>query len=179
MSDQIGYSRFEGQWEANAQIALDTIAMRPTNGRAVGGFGINDMEWSHLEELSGHPPGSYPKDPVRVYRDFQLAAGVCFIDQWIPENPLSMQEQGYGGDTERGATTGAEEIIRDGITIDSPEAVIEHMEKYVFPRLQQAPSELDAAAEKRVGELIDGEVAVQELFGVKSTGWSKRARSSA
>ncbi len=84
MSDQIGYSRFEGGWEANAQMALDTIAMRPTNGRAVGGFGINDMQWSHLEELSGHPPGSYPKDPVRVYRDFQLAAGVCFIDQWIP-----------------------------------------------------------------------------------------------
>ncbi len=166
MEEKIGYRRFEGQWGANARLALDTIAMRPISGRAYGGFGINDMQWSHLEELSGHPSGSYPQDPVRVYLDFQLAAGVCFIDQWIPQNPLSMQEHGYGEDTERGATTGAKEIVRDGMRIDSPEAVVEHMEKFVFPRLEQSPREQEAAARKRIRKLIEGEVAVQKLFGM-------------
>lgn len=57
--------------------------------------------------------GSYEKEPVRIYREFQLKAGACFIDQWIPENPLSMKDRGYDEDTARTATTGAEEIIRD------------------------------------------------------------------
>lgn len=160
------YHAFAGRWETNAQLALDTIAMRATRGLAVGGFGINDMQWSHLEEISGNPPGSYEKDPVRVYREFQLAAGVCFIDQWIPENPLSMRDQGYESDKPRGATTGATEIVRDGLTIDSPEAAVEHMEKFVFPGFERWKQDLEAEAEADAQKRIAGEVAVQELFGM-------------
>ena len=108
----IGFSEFEDKWQANARLALDTIAMRPTQG--IPSWVLNDMQWSHLETLSGNPPGSYEKDPVRVYREFQLKIGTCFIDQWIPDNPLSMKDQGYESNTQRGATTGAEEIILDG-----------------------------------------------------------------
>jgi len=160
----VGFNAFVDQWEANAQLALDTIAMRPTRG--IPTWMLNDMQWSHLEQLSGNPPGSYPKDSVRIYREFQLQAGVCFIDQWIPENPLSMKDQGYGDDTARGATTGAQEIVRDGIVIDSPEAVVEHMEKFMFSQWEQWRRDLEANIEEEVRKRIDGEVDAQELFGM-------------
>lgn len=162
-----GFHGFDGQWQANAQLALDTIELKPVQG--IPTWIIHDMQWSHLDELTGNPPGSYQKDPVRVYREFQLATGVCFVDQWIPENPLSIHDQGFEGDKPLGATTGAAEIVRDGMLIDSPEAVIEHMEKVVFPRLIQDRKALDRELaddpDRRVRQLIEKEVAVQNLFG--------------
>lgn len=73
MSKTQSYAPFEDQWQANARLALDTIAMRPTRG--IPCWFLNDMQWSHLETLSGNAPGSYPKEPFRVYREFQLKAG--------------------------------------------------------------------------------------------------------
>lgn len=168
MNKRVGYKEFAGRWEAQAQLAWDTIAMRPTKGLGVGGFGINDMQWSHLEDLSGNPRGSYERDPVRVYREFQLAAGVGFIDQWIPENPLSMKGQthGYDESTSRGATTGAAEIVRDSIEIDSPEAVVQHMEQVYFPRLERERQELQTRADAEVRQRIEGEMEVQRLLGM-------------
>ncbi len=164
MATACDYQVFTGQWETNAQLALDTIAMRPTRG--IPTWILNDMQWSHLEELSGNPPGSYPREPVRVYREFSLAAGVCYIDQWIPDNPLSMRDQGYGDGTARGATTGAEEIVRDGMVIDSPEAAIAHMERVLFPQWEQWRRDLEANADAHVRNLIAGEMTVQQLFGM-------------
>ncbi len=168
MSDVAGYGEFDGRWAANARLAWDTLAMRPTRGLCVGGFGINDMQWSHLEDFSGNPRGSYEREPARVYREFQLAAGVCFIDQWIPENPLSMrgQEQGYDDSTRLGATTGGGTVVRDGIAIESPEAVVQHLEQVVFPRLTQEKGALAARADEEVRRRIEREVAVQRLFGM-------------
>jgi hypothetical protein len=159
-----GYSKFMDEWEESAQLARDAIAMKQTRG--IPCWMINDMQWSHLEEFSGNPPGSYEKEPVRVYREFQLAMGASFIDQWIPENPLSMRDQGYDDSTARGATTGAERVVLDGIEIDSPEAVVEHMEKFQFPRWQERLQHLEASADDEVRRLIAGEVKVQELFGM-------------
>jgi hypothetical protein len=158
------YDSFADHWEANAQLALDTIALKPTRG--IPSWMLNDMQWSHLETFSGNAPGSYEKDPIRVYLEFHLKAGCCFIDQWIPANPLSMKDQGYEKTTQRGATTGAAEIVRDGIVIDSPEAVVEHMEKRVFPSLVREKSELAANADAEVRKRIDAEIAVQNLFGM-------------
>ncbi len=164
MTHITGYHAFADRWQENAQLALDTIAMRPTRG--IPTWILNDMQWSHLETLSGNPPGSYPREPSRVYREFSLKAGVCFIDQWIPENPLSMKDQGYGAETARGATTGATEIVRDGMVIDSPEAAVAHMERHLFPQWAQWQRDLEAGADAHVRRLIDGEVAVQDLFGM-------------
>jgi len=162
-SGAIGCNAFVDPWQDNAQLALDTIALRPTRG--IPAWMLNDMQWSHLEMLSGNPPGSYEKEPVRVYREFSLKSGVCFIDQWIPENPLSMKDQGYDQNTERGATTGAEEIVRNGMQIDSPEAVVAHMEKFLFPQWEKWQRDLEANADQEVRQRIAGEVAVQQLFG--------------
>jgi hypothetical protein len=162
-SDSIGFQAFAGRWQANAQLALDTIAMRPTRG--IPSWVLNDMQWSHLETLSGNPPGSYAREPVRVYREFSLACGVCFIDQWIPENPLSMKAQGFDADAPRGAAGGAREIVCDGMAIDSPEAAVEHMEKILFPRWQRWQHDLEANGQEHVRKRIAAEVQVQELFG--------------
>jgi hypothetical protein len=164
MSTLTGFGAFAERWQPHAQLALDTLAMRPTRG--IPTWVLNDMQWSHLETLSGNAPGSYEKEPVRVYREFQLAAGVCFIDQWIPDNPLSMRDQGFVADTARGATTGAEEIVRDGRRIDSPEAAVAHMEEVLFPQWQQWRRDLEANADELVRRLIAGEIEVQNLFGV-------------
>ena len=158
-----GFQEFADKWQANAQLALDTLALRPTQG--IPTWMLNDMQWSHLEMLSGNPPGSYEKEPVRVYREFQIKSGICFIDQWIPKNPLSMQEHGYAGDTQRGVTGGGEEIVLDGIRIDSPEAVVRHMEEYRFPELRQYKKKLEKDVAAQVRQLIAGEVQVQRLFG--------------
>lgn len=164
MNSTTGFNAFADKWKANARLALDTIALRPTRG--IPTWILNDMQWSHLDEFSGNPPGSYEKDPVRVYREFHLKAGCCFIDQWIPENPLSMKDQGYTAETERGATTGAAEVIRDGMVIDSPEAAVAHMEKFLFPQWEQWRRDLEANADAEVRQRIAGEVEVQRLFGL-------------
>ena len=164
MTTPIGFDAFVDQWQDNAKLALDTIAMRETRGIPTWMF--QTMQWSQLETLSDNSPGSYPRDPVRVYRDFMLKNGVCFLDQWIPENPLSMTDQGYGEDSVRGATTGADEIVRDGMQIDSPEAAVEHMERFLFPQWEQWRRDLEANADEEVRRRIAGEVEVQRLFGM-------------
>ncbi|OPZ28516.1 MAG: hypothetical protein BWZ02_01286 [Lentisphaerae bacterium ADurb.BinA184] len=164
MKDVVGYAEFEGKWQRNAELALDTIALRPTRG--IPTWLLNDMQWSHQDAISGNPPGSYEKDPVRVYREMQLKAGCCFIDQWIPTNPLSMRDQGYEGGAGGGATTGAGQVVCDGMVIDSPEAVVEHMERFVFPRWETWRTELAAHADEEVSQRIAGEVEVQRLFGM-------------
>lgn len=163
-SELTGFNEYADKWKSNAQLALDTIEMGSTQG--IPTWIINDMQWSHIEIFSDNPPGSYSQDPIRVYKEFQLKAGVCFIDQWIPENPLSMKDQGYDNNTARGATTGAEEIIRDGMLIDSPEAAVEHMEKHLFPKWEQWKRELEANEREEVKGRIAGEVEVQRLFGM-------------
>jgi hypothetical protein len=89
-------------------------------------------------------------------------SGCCMVDQWIPENPLSIGEKGYEGTTPT-ATTGAEEIVCDGMRIDSPEAVAEHLERFVFPGLERAAADFDEPAHVR--RLLEQEARGQEAIG--------------
>ncbi len=143
-----------------AQLALDTIYHRPTRG--IPSWLLNIMEQSHLERLAGVAPGDYRRDPVGVYRAFQHAIGTCLLDQWIPDNPLSMGDHGYEG-AAHGATTGAEEIVLDGVVIDSPEAVAQHLETVEFPRLRAAIAGFNEDA--RVTQILRDEAAVQAVIG--------------
>lgn len=154
----------------NAQLALDTIMLMRTEG--IPSFAFHVLKHSYMERLAGVGEGEYRKDPVRVYRQLQQSVGTCLVDQWIPENPLTMTDQGYGAETTHGATTGAEQIVLDGIVIDSPEAVVEHLERVVFPRLQAATRDFDEAA--RVREILAGEAEIQRTIGpsMLKTGYS-------
>jgi len=143
-----------------AHLAMDTIRQEPTRGIPTGMVHI--MEHGVIERLAGAEPGAYRKDPVRVYLAMMRAIGVCLIDQFIPENPLTMGDRGYEG-AEKGATTGAEHVVVDGTLIDSPEAVVEHLERVEFPRLRKAAADFDE--DRRVAEILEGEAAVQERLG--------------
>jgi hypothetical protein len=70
-----------------------------------------------------------------------------------------MSSGGFEGSA-HGATTGAEEVVVDGIVIDSPEAVVEHMEKIVFPRLTEQAKTFDEDARTR--QIIENENRIQE-----------------
>ncbi len=145
----------------NAQLALDTILLKPT--REIPSFAFHVLKHSYLERLAGVGDGEYRQDPVRVYRQLQQKVGTCLVDQWIPDNPLSMTDQGFAHDTARGATTGTEQIVCDGIRITDPDNVVEHLERFEFPSLQTAIRDFDEAA--RVRAILAGEVEVQRVIG--------------
>jgi hypothetical protein len=143
-----------------AELALSAIRHEATRGIPL--WMIHIMEHAQIERVAGIEPGGYRKRPEETYLACQRAIGVCMIDQFIPDNPLTMGDCGYEG-TARGATTGAERVLLDGMVIDSPEAVVEHMERFVFPRLRKSAIEFDE--DRRVREIIDGEAATQERLG--------------
>ncbi|MDP2816043.1 MAG: hypothetical protein Q8O19_05130, partial [Rectinemataceae bacterium] len=144
----------------NYQLALDTILQKGVKG--IPSWLLNPMEHSIIDRLAEVEPGTYVKASIKTYLSMQKNIGTCMLDQWIPENPLSMGSHGYETE-EKSATTGAEHIVLDGIEIDSPEAVAQHLESVVFPNLKKAAEEFDEDA--RTKEIIDGEKKEQELFG--------------
>ncbi len=169
MNNTQGFTQFSGKWQERAQLTWDTIALKPTKG--IPTWGINDMQWSHLDDLSGNPRGSYEREPERVYLEFQQkAVGCCGGDQWIPTNPLSMKDQGYETE-ERSATTGSHEIVCDGMVIDSPEAVVEHLEKHWFPNMVSWGQNVEKDADAFVARHIAEEVDIQKFFGMNMLKW--------
>ena len=152
-----------------ARLALDTILRKPVRG--IPTWTLFLMDWEHIERIAGAQPGDYQRFPEEVYLNCQRAAGACLVDQFIPRNPLTMGKLGYEGAT-RGATTGADEITVGGIVIDSPEAVVQHLDSVVFPRLRREADEFDEGA--RVREVLSHEAAVQAQIGpeILKTGYS-------
>ncbi len=150
-------------WGPRAQLALDTLAMRPCQG--VPSWLIHAMDIGFLERFTGHAPGDYRADPDGVYVEFQKRAGACFLDQYLATNPLSMGEAGYDDHTARTATTGAAHIEVDGIVIDSPEAVVEHMERVAWPRRAAHIAAFDPDDPAYVARLVAAESALQERLG--------------
>lgn len=146
-----------------AQMAWDVLELKATRG--IPAWMVHTMDIEFMEQTTGHAPGDYAKDPAGVYVEFQRLAGSSFNDQFIPENPLSMASHGYASGTARSATTGIEKIVQDGMEIDSPEAVVEHMEKVVFPRRQAAIAAFPATEAAVIEKLIAGEREVQKILG--------------
>ncbi len=143
-----------------AQLAMDTLLQKSVKG--IPPFWVNIMEHAVIERLAGVEPGEYVASPECVYLAMQRDLGVCIIDQWIPDNPLTMGDRGFDGH-EKTATTGAERIVRDGIVIDSPEAVAEHLESFAFPALRKQIAEFDE--ETRVCDIIRRERTIQAVLG--------------
>ena len=83
----------------NALAALYTIQRQKTRG--IPTWLCHIMEHSVIERIAGTCPGSYINDPYGTYIQMQKNIGTCFIDQYIPENPLSMEAHGYEKDKRR------------------------------------------------------------------------------
>ncbi len=159
----VGYRQFEGTWGQRAQVAWDTLAGKATRG--IPSWIVHTMDIPFMEQYVSCAAGDYARDPEGIYLKFQQAAGACFVDQWIPRNPLTMGQHGFEASTQRSATTGAEQIVLDGIKIDSPESVAEHMEKVVWPQRQREIEAFDCQADGRLDKLVGQEVDVQRFFG--------------
>ena len=144
----------------NAQLALDTISQKSTKG--IPSWLIHPMEHRIIDRLAGVPEGSYVRNPEEVYLKMQRNVGSCLLDQYLATNPLDMGAHGYDDKRPKTATTGLEHIVLDGIAIDSPEAVVEHMEKISLPK-----------AEKNLANLRADLPANQETWG-KATLESER-----
>ena len=142
------------------QLALDTILHKPAKG--IPSWLIHVMEHDFIERLAGAQPGDYLKRPEETYLAFQRAIGTCLLDQFIPENPLSMGSHGFVG-ADHGPTTGAAETVCDGILINSAEAVVQHMESAAFPALRAAIASFDESA--RLKQIIEKESAIQGKLG--------------
>ena len=143
-----------------AQLALDTILQKPVRG--IPSWLLHIMEHRYIERLAGAQPGDYMRHPDAVYLAFQRNIGTCLLDQYLADNPLSMGDSGFE-DAAHGATTGAGQIVCDGMCIDSPEAVVEHLERLEFPRLRRYIADFDE--ERRVSEIVASERATQALIG--------------
>jgi len=150
----------------NALLALDTIDRKPTRG--IPSWLIHPMEHSVIDRLAGAPEGTYIKKPVETYLQMQRNVGACMLDQYLAVNPLSMETHGYesGGTT---ATTGLKQIVLDEMVIDSPEAVVAHLEQKVFPRLR---AEIDkwveqpeAKTKAKIRQICIAEETIQLLLG--------------
>ena len=159
-----GFKQFDGQWGENAQLALRTLAMEPD--KRVPSALVHIMDMGFMEKMTGHAKGDFRKDPDTVYMEFQRLMGACMIDQYLAANAMSMSETGYEEGTEKHATTGAEEVVLDGIKIDSPEAVVEHMERLVFPALEKAIAETNPGDDAPAEAVVAGEVKMQKTFGM-------------
>jgi len=158
-----GYKEFEGAWGERAQLAWDTFDMKPAGG--IPSWMLHVMDMPFMEEATGHVPGDFAGDPDKVYLAFQHLAGTCYIDQYIPDNCLTMGHGGFESATVRTATTGAAEIVLDGMKIDSPEAVIEHLERSVFPERARRIETCNPEDPIEVERLLAAEWAVQKRFG--------------
>jgi hypothetical protein len=146
-----------------SQLALDTILQIPTAG--IPSWLLNVMEHAHIEHLAGVLPGDYRKNPEEVYLEFQQSIGTCLLDQWIPENPLTIGRFGFevDADTRNKATAGKEPIVCDGLRIVSPESVVEHLERFTLPRIRQSIAEFDES--RRITEIIESETTLQHRLG--------------
>ena len=153
--------------KANALLALDTIHQKPVKEIPTG-F-IHPMEHRIIDLLAGCPEGTYQRKPIETYLAMQKNVGACMCDQWNPANPLSMGDKGYEAGTKKSATTGIEQIVRDGMVIDSPEAAVAHMEQKIFPDLRQQIEAWDrdpAGAENELcRQILIGEETTQLLLG--------------
>ena len=92
----LGALRYEDAGDA-ARLAMDGLAMNPVHG--IPSWMLHVMDRDFLETRAGHPPGAFHDKCHKVYLDFQRTVGCGMIDQFIPENPLSMGDQGYDPET--------------------------------------------------------------------------------
>lgn len=151
-----------------SQLALDTINRKQTRGIPI--FLVFLMDIDLIEEIAGVKEGEYFKNPEEVYIKCQKNIGVDCLDQFIPENPMEMGKDGYSSETERTATTGAKKVVRDRIEINSPEAVIEHMERFIFPSIEKSIEEFDE--KKLIEEIIKKENEIQrKIAPILKTGY--------
>ncbi len=150
-------------------MVIDAINLVHHKGIPVSA--VNIMQHEYIERIAGVSPGDYVKKPNDVYMKCQRNLGACVLDQYLAENPLTMSSTGYK-QKKKTATTGLKEVHLEGIYIDSPEMVIEHLEKVVFPHYRAMIENFNE--ESRIEEILNREYEIQKHIGdsILKTGYS-------
>ena len=151
--------------KTNTRMAYDCVNRIETSGIPTGLLHI--MEHSIIERIANAKPGDYRNDPHGVYVKMLRNAGVSMVDQYLAENPLRIGNKGHENVIK---DTG---IIRDGMKIDSPEAAIEHIERFAIPQLLNAILDFDAV--KCGQNAVNTESRIQQILGddILKTGYGQ------
>ncbi|MFO7611499.1 MAG: hypothetical protein R6W99_03290 [Clostridia bacterium] len=156
---------FVGIKSKNKQ-AMDAIELVEHEGIPISLVHI--MQHEYIERIAGAEPGDYLRNPEGTYIRCLKNIDVSVVDQYLALNPLRMGNKGFesNGKIHGGA------VICDGITIDSPEAVVDHLEKYEFPRLSEAVRSF--SEDERIKEIITSENEMQNKLGesILKTGYA-------
>ncbi|MHB1483386.1 MAG: uroporphyrinogen decarboxylase/cobalamine-independent methonine synthase family protein [Saccharofermentanales bacterium] len=145
----------------NALMALAAINGEKTKG--IPTWLHHTLQHDQIEYFAGTEEGSYEERPEEVYLQYQNRIGTCLLDQYIPLNPLEMGTRGFDSNKQRGATTAIAEIWLDGMLIDSPEAAVEHMEKFRNPQFVEAAKYFNIA--DATDNFINNENSIQKTLG--------------
>jgi len=145
----------------SVKLAWDTILRKRTTG--IPSCFLHVMQHDYIERLAGTDTGIYRRNPHEVYIRMQQNLGTCLLDQYLAENPLTMEYDGFNSSITRTATTGLKGIILDGIPIRSPESVVEHLETVEFPSLHRQINKFDFNSVKT--SIIQAEVDLQQALG--------------
>jgi hypothetical protein len=111
----------------------------------------------------GCPKGSYLTDPTATYVACTRNVGSNILYQFIPLNPMRIGNQGYDNKTQKDAITSEHKLVRNGLAIDSPEAVVAHMERHLFPAMTENIRRFDE--DQAVAHIVKREREVQDLLG--------------
>lgn len=145
-------------------------------GENRGGYlcsGAHIMEHAQLNRLAarnGMENPDYKTNYKEVYYRAAREIGVTHADQLIPDNPLTMGDRGYEA-AQKGATTGLETVVVDGMEISEPEDVIQHMETVLFPRLEKQIAEFDFEQQVRKIGLEEYRLQLEMGLDVLKTGY--------
>jgi hypothetical protein len=145
----------------NNPLAMDTIALKRTEG--VPTARVHIMQHEYIERVAGVEPGAYLQRPEEVYIACMRNTGANILYQFIPLNPMRIGNTGYERKDQRSAVSSEIKSVADGIEINSPEDVVEHMERFVFPRLAYRIKAFDEG--QRVEEILKYEKEVQDKIG--------------
>lgn len=64
-----------------------------------------------IDRLAGRTARRLSARPLPTYRQMLINSGCCLLDEWIPENPLTLGATGFEAGAQRNATTGAARIV--------------------------------------------------------------------
>lgn len=119
-----------------ADIARQWIARHQGPEDGIPSWMLFALDVSWTERLLGAPPGTYFLDPVGMEIRKMKHCRTAFMDQLVTA-PVHQVASGFG------SRLPWEPFELDGIVIDGPEAVRDHIERVVIPGLESAIADVE------------------------------------
>jgi hypothetical protein len=141
-----------------ADIARKWVQRRQGREDGIPSWMLFPLDVTWAERLLGEPPGTYFQDPIDMEIRKMQACRTAFMDQMVTA-PEHQVESGFGG------RLPWEPFELDGIAIDGPEAVCEHMERVVIQGLERAIGDVERTNPDLVRAFVGEMKESQRLLG--------------